>query len=674
MRTRGNDTLVSPLRTGVVNRVPDNEPHWRVRIMLGCLLVLQLAACGGDGASAQLTFSPSVIPPPPGTTHEAYGRYTFISPIGGNAPFTWGVTTGQLPAGMSLSSGGLLSGTPLTAGTFQFTVAVTDSSTPRRGATQSVKLLIQDSPVHITSKASLPGGTQGVPYAGFAFSASGGSEPFNWKVVQGALPGGLTLSADGTLSGTPLDNGSATFTVSVHDTAPAPMGDSRSYTVVVNSSVFALRELVADTAGTAAVTVDPHLVDPWAIVFAPGSAGAVANSGTSTSTQYDGSGVPQPAGSALVVDLPSGPGGTPFQPTGMVANSTPDFVVGSGAAASAAQFIYAGASGMLAAWAPALSSSTAAITYTDTSGAVYTGLALANNGSGNFLYAADFHGMKIDVFDSTFQKQATSAASFSFLDPSLPAGFAPFGIQTINNGSGGAAQLYVTYAQPQATGATPASAPGLGVVDVFSPTGLLLRRLILGGPLNAPWGLALAPANFGTFGQPVLVGQPLLVGNFGDGRINVFNAVTGRFRGTLNDVKHNPLSVPGLRGIAFGNDSAKQGHNVLFYASGPGTAVGGVYGRIDAGYPIQIRAINFDPCGPLGCDPTMVIISPSVTHQLGVAEMQFVINGSLYLTVTQAPFQALWTPEVNATVRVNVVDLAGDVATICQRFGTPAPC
>jgi uncharacterized protein (TIGR03118 family) len=326
---------------------------------------------------------------------------------------------------------------------------------------------------------------------------------------------------------------------------------------------------------------------------------------------------------------------------------------------------------MLAGWSPALSSSTAAITYADTSGAVYTGLALANNGSGNFLYAADFHGMKIDVFDSTFRKQTTSAASFSFRDPSLPPGFAPFGIQAIDNGSGGAAQLYLTYAQPQATGTTPASAPGLGIVDIFSPSGILQKQLILGGPLNAPWGLALAPADFGTLGK---AGRPLLVGNFGDGKINAFDALTGRFRGTLNDVNHNPLSVPGLRGIAFGNDSAKQAHNALFYTSGPGTATGGVYGRIDQGYPIQILAINFDPCGSVGCGPTTVIINPSVTHQLRIAEMQFVINGSSYLTVAQAPFEVPWTPEANATVRVNVIDVAGDVATSCQRFGTGAPC
>ena len=641
----------------------------RLTITLGCVLVLHLAACGGGGASARLTFSPSATPPPTGMTYVVYPAFTFFPPTGGIGPFNWSAT-GTLPPGLSLSPAGRLYGTPITAGTFFFTLTVTDSSRPHQAATESVTLLIEDSPIVIDSTSQPPAGTQGVPYVGFAFTASGGSAPLTWRVTQGALPRGLTLSSDGTLSGTPIDNGSTTFTATARDTAPVPETASLPFTLIINSSVFALKNLVADRAGTTAVTVDPNLVTPWSIAFAAGSAGTVANNGTSTSTQYDGGGVPQPTGSPLHVHLPSGPAGTPFQPTGMVANPTPDFVVGSGATSGAAQFIYAGASGMIAAWTPALGSSYAAITYTDTAGAVYTGLALANIGSGNFLYAADFLGRKIDVFDSAFKKQAASAASFSFLDPSLPASFAPFGIQAINNGSGGAAQLYVTYAQPQGTDGTPATGQGLGIVDVFTTNGTLVRRLTLGGPLNAPWGLALAPIDFGTFGQP------LLVGNFGDGKINAFDPVNGRFRGSLNDVNHNAISVPGLRGIAFGNDFADQGHSALFFAAGPGISTGGVYGRIDAAYRIEILAIHFNQCVAAGCNPTQVTISPAVLHQLPIAEMQFFINGSLYSTVTTDPFEVAWTPQVNAPVRVDVIDVAGDVAGSCQRFAASGstPC
>jgi len=631
-------------------------------------LVLQLAACGDGGASARLTFSPSAPPPPTGMTDIVYPAFTFAAPTGGIGPFTWS-ETGTLPPGLSLSPAGQLYGMPINAGTFSFTLTVTDSSRPHQAATESVTLLIKDSPLIVNSTPPPPAGTQGVPYVQFAFTASGGSVPFTWRVVQGALPRGLTLNSDGTLSGTPLDNGSTTFSVTAQDTAPAPQTASGSFTLVINSPVFALRELVADSAGTAATTVDPHLLNPWGIAFAPGSAGSVANNGTSTSTQYDAGGVPQPTRSPLVIRFPPGPAGTPFQPTGMVANSTPDFVVGSGATAAAAQFIYAGASGMIAAWTPGLGSSVAAITYTDTAGAVYTGLALANNGSGNFLYAADFSGKKIDVFDSAFGKQAISAASFSFLDPSLPAGYAPFGIQAINDGSGGAARLYVTYAQPQGTDGTPTTGQGLGLVNVFDANGVLVRHLIVGGQLDAPWGLALAPIDFGTYGQP------LLVGNFGDGKINAFDPLNGRFRGTLSDVNHNALSAPGLRGIAFGNDFAHQGHNALFFAAGPGNSTGGIYGRIDAAYLIEILSINFNQCAPVACNPTtQVVISPSVSHQLAIAEMQFFINGSLYQTVTQDPFEVAWTSQVNAEVRVDVIDVAGDVATSCQRFGAVMPC
>jgi uncharacterized protein (TIGR03118 family) len=639
----------------------------RLSITLGCVLVLQLAACGGGDASAQLTFSPRAPPPPSGMTGVAYPAFTFAAPTGGIGPFSWS-ETGAFPPGLSLSPAGQLYGTPLTAGTFSFTLTVMDSSNPHQATTESVTLLVEDSPIVIDSTSAPPTGTQGVLYVGFAFTASGGSVPLTWSVTQGALPSGLTLNSDGTLSGTPLATGSATFTVTARDSAPAPQTASGSFTLGINPSAFALKKLVADAAGTAAITVDPNLVEPWGLVFAPGSAGAVANNGTSTSTQYDGRGVPQPTGSPLVVRLPSGPAGTPFQPTGMVANSTPDFVVGSGATAGAAQLIYAGASGLIAAWSPALGSS-AAITYTDTAGAVYTGLALANNGSGNFLYAADFYGRKIDVFDSAFQKQASSAASFSFRDPFLPAAYAPFGIQAIDNGSGGAAQLYVSYAQPQGIGGTPVTGPGLGMVDVFTANGVLVRRLVLGGPLNAPWGLALAPTDFGT------LGEPLLVGNLGDGKINAFDPVNGRFRGTLSDVNHNALSVPGLRGIAFGNDFAHQRHNALFFTAGPGDSTGGAYGRIDAAYLLEILSIQFNACGLLGCNPTtQVAISPSVSHQLPIAEMQFFINGTLYQTVTQDPFEVAWTPQANAEVRVTVIDVAGDVATSCQRFAATSPC
>src|SRR5262249_53568855 len=159
------------------------------------------------------------------------------------------------------------------------------------------------------------------------------------------------------------------------------------------------------------------------------------------------------------------------------------------------------------------------------------------------------------VFDGAFKKQTASAANFSFSDPSLPAGYAPFGIQAIDNGPGGATQLYVTYAEPQGTDAMPTAGPGLGRIDIFDTNGSLVRQLIAGGRLNAPSGVALAPTDFGS------LGGLLLVSNFGDGIINAFDPVTGQPLGTLNKsvsadgLTGTPLSVPGLLGIAFGNDA-----------------------------------------------------------------------------------------------------------------------
>jgi uncharacterized protein (TIGR03118 family) len=511
----------------------------------------------------------------------------------------------------------------------------------------------------INSASSLPAARQGFPYAGFAFTASGGSMPYTWHVTAGFLPGGLTLNSNGRLSGTPIGNGSTTFIVTVRDSSPTRETASRAFTLEINSAVFALRELVANAAGTAATTVDPNLVNPWATTFVqPGGENTVANNGTSTSTEYDVDGNPYIFG---IVKLPSSTAGAPFRPTGMVANSTPDFVVGSGTNAGAAQLIYAGASGMIAAWTGALGSGDAVTTYKDTGGAVYTGLSLANNGTDNFLYATDFHGKKIDVFDSAFKKQPTSAANFSFADPTLPARYAPFGIQAINSGSGGSAQLYVAYAQPQGADGAPTVGQGLGLINVFETNGSLVRHLIVGGPLNAPWGLALAPENFGAFGQS------LLVGNFGDGKINAFDPVTGRFLGTLRDLKHDALSMPGLRGIAFGNGLPDQ--PTLFFAAGADNATYGVYGRTDVSYQIGTFWVYFyQHCGPVFCGPA-VIYPRFLTHELSIAEMQVLINGSLYRTVTQAPFQVFWIPQVNAKVTINIIDVAGNVGTACRRHG-----
>jgi uncharacterized protein (TIGR03118 family) len=223
---------------------------------------------------------------------------------------------------------------------------------------------------------------------------------------------------------------------------------------------------------------------------------------------------------------------------------------------------------VIAAWAPPPSPAappTEAVTVVSNASAVYKGLALAANGQGHFLYAANFSQANVDVFDSSFSA-VTLAGTFD--DPQLPPGFAPFGIQNING------DLYVTYAKQDEEKKDDVPGPGLGFVNVFDANGHLLHRVTSRGPLNAPWGLALAPAGFGRFSNR------LLVGNFGNGRINAFDVATGRFVGQLRGTDGHPLIINGLWGLSFGNGVLNQPTDVLFFTAGPDDENHGLYGYI----------------------------------------------------------------------------------------------
>jgi uncharacterized protein (TIGR03118 family) len=386
-------------------------------------------------------------------------------------------------------------------------------------------------------------------------------------------------ATSGTLVVTPTAVGTLTYTLTCSGGAySGSTSMSATLTVTAMASAFSMTSLVTDTAGTGAVVTDANVVNGWGIAFGPTMSARVANNHTGTSTLHDGNGNAQPAAAPLVVRFAKGAAAA-FAPTGMVFNDTREFVLSGIGKSGAARFIFAGEGGMLAAWSPDVDRNNAITVYADAGGAVYKGLAVASNGSGNFLYATDFHNNKIDVFDASFGKQPSSAARFGFTDPMLPAGYAPFGIQAVENGVSGATQLYVTYAKQSApdnrdheTGA------GLGLVNVFDTNGKLLAHLVpTGGALNAPWGIALAPADFGT------LSKMLLIGNVGDGRINGYDPVNGRFVDTLSDPTGRALALPGLRGIAFGNDAHNQPHNTLFYAAGTNGDANGAFGRIDLG-------------------------------------------------------------------------------------------
>ncbi|CAE6733515.1 TIGR03118 family protein [Paraburkholderia aspalathi] len=329
----------------------------------------------------------------------------------------------------------------------------------------------------------------------------------------------------------------------------------------INSQSFTSSVLVSDGAVSAPHT-DPNLKNGWGVAFNPKGFVWVADNGTSVATLYDGNGVPQ----SLVVSIPNGTSGS-ANPTGIVFNGTTDFTVTQGGKSGVGAFIFSGEGGTITAWAPAVAPTNAIVMFDGGSaGAVYKGLALASNGTANFLYATDFHNNRIDVFDTNFAKVAMPG---KFQDATLPAGFAPFGIQAIGS------KLFVTYAKQDAAAHDNVDGSGLGFVDVFDTSGNLLQHFASAGPLNAPWGVAQAPGNFGRFSGDILVG------NFGDGTINAFDPASGQSLGTINLSNGTTFVQPGLWGIAFGNGLDNQPTNTLFFAAGPNDEANGVYGRID---------------------------------------------------------------------------------------------
>jgi uncharacterized protein (TIGR03118 family) len=264
------------------------------------------------------------------------------------------------------------------------------------------------------------------------------------------------------------------------------------------------------------------------------------------------------------VSVPPGSAGA-ATPTGIVYNGGPAFEVTQGGARGASLFIFAGLAGTISGWSPGVNPTNAVTVVDDgASGAAYTGLALA----GSSLYAADFRHGTVNVFDGTFARTVLAGA---FVDPGLPAGYAPFGLQAIGS------QVLVAYAQRDASGRGATAGAGLGIVDAFTTSGTFVKRLVdAGGALNAPWGMAMAPAGFGTFSGA------LLVANTGDGRIDAFDPATGALLGALSAAGGAALAIDGLHGIAFGNNLNGQPATTLFFAAGPGGGAHGLYGRIDA--------------------------------------------------------------------------------------------
>ena len=311
--------------------------------------------------------------------------------------------------------------------------------------------------------------------------------------------------------------------------------------------------------------VDPNLVNAWGLAFNPYFAAWVADNGTGLATLYDSAGVAQ----SLVVQIPSADADSGGPVTGTVYSGSPDaFTVSKGSLSGPSRFLFATEDGVIAGWSPDVDT-THAIRMVDNSGhdAIYKGIALGAGGDGARLYATDFHNARVDVFDASFHPVMLSGDAFH--DSHIPKGYAPFGIQNING------NLFVTYAKQDADREDDVKGPGFGYVDIYDPNGVLLRRFASRGALNAPWGVALAPAGFGR------ASNLLLIGNFGDGRINAYDSVFGLPLGPLTNMHGRPITIDGLWGLAFGNGYLGQSVNTLFFTAGPDDEAHGLYGRID---------------------------------------------------------------------------------------------
>ena len=326
-------------------------------------------------------------------------------------------------------------------------------------------------------------------------------------------------------------------------------------------------DLVSDQAG-AAPTQDGHLVNGWGLVSLATSPFWVSDNGTGSSTLYTGAGQLVP----LFVTIPAAPGsppGTVGTPTGIVGNISPnatDFTVTEDGKSGPAIFIFATLDGTISGWNPTVAPAdpttnlSHAIIAANRSnvGAVYTGLAIAVDNSGQaFLYAADDGpNSRVDVFDSAF--------SFvkSFSDPGIPKGFAPYGIQAINN------QIWVTFtALDKAQG---------GFVDVFDIDGTLVKHSAVHGPLHSPWGIAQAPPDFGPMSNAILISN-----NISRGRINAFDSDTGKFLGPLRDTSGKPIEIDGVWALEFGQGGDRNGApNQLFFTAGPNNYANGLFGVI----------------------------------------------------------------------------------------------
>lgn len=322
---------------------------------------------------------------------------------------------------------------------------------------------------------------------------------------------------------------------------------------------------------------DGQLVNPWGLVASSTSPWWVSDNNAGVSTLYNGQGVKQ----GLVVNIPSPVNGVAGTPTGVVFTGAAGFAFQAKGIKTTSVFSFVTEDGTIVAWGPGINPQDLpndAFVVVDNStnptaamGAVYKGATIAQMTTGGpfFLYVTNIRSGRIEVYDTNFKPVTLSSGddeSSAFFDHEIPEGFAPFNVQEVNG------NLYVTYAKQNATKHDDFDFPGLGFVDKFSPKGKLLQRLKSGPWLNAPWGVALAPANFGFFSNH------LLIGNAGSGQIAVYDADSGRFDGLLRDANGHAIQNDRLWALRFGNDQAAGPSNWLYFTAGISDEAHGLFG------------------------------------------------------------------------------------------------
>jgi len=322
--------------------------------------------------------------------------------------------------------------------------------------------------------------------------------------------------------------------------------------------------------GMPPVVNDANLKNAWGLVHGPSTPWWVSSADAGLSTVYNASAVPVTI-APLVVTVPNAPSqSAPGSPTAIMFNGSPtDFLL---APDKQATFIWVTEDGTISGWNPGVNATNAVIMVDNSQkpfpgfGAVYKGATIAEIAGRKFILAANFHSGRIDVFDSTFQQLRLSPQAFN--DPLIPRGYSPFNVQGIGP------NVYVTFAKRDATGHDDVAGAGFGFVDVFSPAGRLLARLQHGPWLNAPWGIVLAPADFGEFSHAILVA------NFGSGTVAAFNPVTGQFMGNMLKPDNSVLTIDGLWGLGFGNGGPSGPGNRLFFTAGPNDESDGLFGSL----------------------------------------------------------------------------------------------